>query len=118
MGREGDSIRILIDADGKADIAPEHSLEIFFETEAELEQFVKRLNDQKKYRWHDLRKNPDDLPTHTKTVEVELWSEFLGIYHDHDSIHSIEDGMWMSYPYGGNKWGKVIGWREIEPMEE
>lgn len=90
----------------------------------ELEMAIEALEKQAtseetsdKYRWHDLRKNPEDLPTHTKTVEVELWSEFLGIYHDHDSIHSIEDGMWMSYPYGGNKWGKVIGWREIEPME-
>lgn len=112
MGREGDSIRILIDADGKADIAPEHSLEIFFETEAELEQFVKHLNDQKKYRWHDLRKNPDDLPAHDRMVEVELYHVTLGIYHDHTYF---ENGSWKYYT--NNSYGKVIGWREIEPME-
>lgn len=112
MGREGDSIRILIDADGKAEISPKHSLEIFFETEVELEQFAKHLNNLKKYRWHDLRKNPDDLPTHTNIVEVELWGEVLGIYHDHTWF---KDGNWKHY--ANNSYGKVIGWREIEPME-
>ena len=104
-----EALNILIDADG-------YLMDGWDAQEAK-RLITSLIEKDRKYRWHDLRKNPEDLPTHTKTVEVELWSEFLGIYHDHDSIHDIDDGLWMSYPYGGNKWGKVIGWREIEPME-
>lgn len=64
------------------------------------------------YRWHNLRKNPDDLPTHSNIVEVELWGEVLGTYYDHTWF---KDGNWKHY--ANNSYGKVIGWREIEPME-
>lgn len=70
-----------------------------------------------KYRWHDLRKNPNDLPKIDDMVLVcfEWKGKFSGdIYTDYvTSYHNgiLFDGFQIDGLY------KVIAWREIEPFE-
>lgn len=68
---------------------------------------------QDKYRWHDLRKNPEDLPKVEKQYLV-AWQD--GTY----------DFLWFAYVDGyGYDWqvayfpdvSSIIGWKEIEPFE-
>ncbi len=71
------------------------------------------------YRWHDLRKNPDDLPEADGNSESEYvlvkvpvnagcfeWNHFGLAYYSHNTK------MWSTY--GQN----VFAWRYIEPFEE
>lgn len=74
-----------------------------------------------KYRWHDLRKNPDDLPTKEYEV-VEVWTK-----------NRIVDICIFNKAYGFRPWYStdevyvpedmynpetdIIAWREIEPFE-
>lgn len=85
------------------------------------EMAIKALEAQNKYRWHDLRKDKDDLPTDDRTVLV-------CIVHDY-----CDDDGWFTYDFGWfiESWFtnyhcrgiesqgyKVIAWREIELFEE
>lgn len=78
-----------------------------------------------KYRWHDLRKNPDDLPEMEDvetTVSVLLIVNYKCTYGFHYSNYEIgyyhyyfkhwfnDDGIEMS--------GEVYGWKYIEPFDE
>lgn len=70
-----------------------------------------------KYRWHDLRKDPEDLPPHGIVVIVltEGFGFGASIY-THTIGHWNKDkGKWrfdsVAYPI-------PIAWREIEPFEE
>ena len=75
----------------------------------------KALKKADKYRWHDLRKNPDDLPeadeygcseyvlAMTGTPE---WDNHEWAYYNHNTR------MWSTY--GQN----VFAWRYVEPFEE
>lgn len=76
----------------------------------------KALEKADKYRWHDLRKNPDDLPEAigggyeseyvlviTGTPEWNSWEQ---AYYEHDKM------MWSTYDQN------VFAWRYIEPFEE
>lgn len=69
-----------------------------------------------KYRWHDLKKNPDDLPeaigggyeseyvlVMTGTPEWNSWEQ---AYYHHGKM------MWSTYEQN------VFAWRYIEPFEE
>lgn len=64
---------------------------------------------QHKYRWHDLRKNPDDLPNNSRPVLVAdiNWNVCIRAYF----VNSNGYGKWSQDKYG------VIAWREIEPFE-
>ena len=77
---------------------------------------LKALEKADKYRWHDLRKNPDDLPEDTGYGESEYvlvmigtpeWYNCEWAYYNHDkkvwSTHEQQDG---------------FAWRYIEPFEE
>ena len=76
--------------------------------------FIKTaLEKANKYRWHDLRKNPDDLPTNPLN-SVIAW----------DTNHK----RWLFAQYNGREWivagngqtyyPNVIGWTEmLEPFE-
>lgn len=77
---------------------------------------IKALEKADKYRWHDLRKNPDDLPeaigdgyeseyvlVMTGTPEWNSWEQ---AYYKHDKQ------MWSTYEQN------IIAWRYIEPFEE
>ena len=76
----------------------------------------KALERADKYRWHDLRKNPNDLPEDTGYGESEYvlvmigtpeWYNCEWAYYNHDkkvwSTHEQQDG---------------FAWRYIEPFEE
>jgi len=75
----------------------------------------KSLESQQKYRWHDLMKDPNDLPKKGETVLV------CGVHHGYE-VGTFNG----SHEYNGKsvwEWKKhtvktVIAWREIEPFEE
>ena len=81
-----------------------------------IEMAVEALEKADKYRWHDLRKNPDDLPeaigdgyeseyvlVMTGTPEWNSWEQ---AYYHHDKK------LWSTYEQD------VFAWRYIEPFEE
>ena len=76
---------------------------------------IKALEKANKYRWHDLRKNPNDLPeadeygcsdyvlVMTGTPEWNSWEQ---AYYHHGKR------LWSTYEQN------VFAWRYIEPFEE
>ena len=81
-----------------------------------IEMAVEALEKADEYRWHDLRKNPDDLPeaigdgyeseyvlVMTGTPEWNSWEQ---AYYHHDKK------LWSTYEQD------VFAWRYIEPFEE
>lgn len=74
------------------------------------DEIIELVEKQIKYRWHDLRKNPEDLPDEGKKVEA------IYVYDD--------DRMELGYLYykadwynsGWNTPWNVIRWKEIEPF--
>lgn len=76
----------------------------------------KALKKADKYRWHDLRKNPDDLPEaigggyESEYVLVMIgtpeWNSWEQAYYNHDKR------MWSTYVQD------VFAWRYIEPFKE
>ena len=77
---------------------------------------IKALEKADKYRWHDLRKNPDDLPEaigdgyESDYVLVMIgtpeWNSWEQAYYHHGKK------MWSTYEQN------VFAWRYIEPFEE
>ena len=77
---------------------------------------IKALEKADKYRWHDLRKNPDDLPEaigggyESEYVLVMIgtpeWNSWEQAYYKHDKR------MWSTYDQN------VFAWRYIEPFKE
>lgn len=76
---------------------------------------VEALEKADKYRWHDLRKNPDDLP------EADEYgrSEFVFVMTGTPEWYSCE---WAYYHHDKKLWSiyeqDVFAWRYIEPFEE
>ena len=76
----------------------------------------KALEKANKYRWHDLRKNPDDLPEAIGGGDegeyvlvmsgTPEWSSWEQAYYKHDRR------MWSTYDQN------VFAWRYIEPFKE
>ena len=81
-----------------------------------IEMAVDALEKADKYRWHDLRKNPDDLPEaigggyESEYVLVMIgtpeWNSWEQAYYHHDKK------MWSTYDQN------VFAWRYVEPFEE
>ena len=80
-----------------------------------IEMAVDALEKADKYRWHDLRKNPDDLPEADGNSESEYvlvmigtpeWNSWEQAYYHHDKK------LWSTYDQN------VFAWRYIEPFEE
>ena len=77
---------------------------------------IEALEKADKYRWHDLRKNPDDLPEGFEgSYESEYvlvmtgtpeWNSWEQAYYKHDKR------MWSTYEQN------VFAWRYVEPFEE
>ncbi len=77
---------------------------------------IKALEKADKYRWHDLRKNPDDLPEaigggyESDYVLVMIgtpeWNSWEQAYYKHDKQ------MWSTYEQN------IFAWRYIEPFKE
>ena len=88
---------------------------------------IKALEKADKYRWHDLRKNPDDLPVKAEYVEV-ITDEHddipLSIQYDDAIMQFGERRISLGYvdsvfiEWDAERRGKIIAWRYIEPFEE
>lgn len=81
-----------------------------------------------KYRWHDLRKDPTDLPCDMDNVQI-CWVGGSNYWYD-SMFWDADRGVFSIYgkteyevihPIIGDKrysmYGQAIAWREIEPFE-
>ena len=80
-----------------------------------IEMAVEALEKADKYKWHDLRKNPDDLPEADGNSESEYvlvmigtpeWNSWEQAYYHHGKR------LWSTYEQN------VFAWRYIELFEE
>ena len=80
-----------------------------------IEMAVEALEKADKYRWHDLSKNPDDLPEADGNSESDYvlvmigtpeWNNWEQAYYHHGKR------LWSTYEQN------VFAWRYIEPFEE
>ena len=80
-----------------------------------IEMAVEALEKADKYRWHDLSKNPDDLPEPDGNSESDYvlvmigtpeWNSWEQAYYHHGKR------LWSTYEQN------VFAWRYIEPFEE
>ena len=80
-----------------------------------IEMAVDALEKADKYRWHDLRKNPDDLPKADEYGKSEYvlvmtgtpeWNSWEQAYYHHGKK------LWSTYDQN------VFAWRYIEPFKE
>ena len=76
---------------------------------------IKALEKADKYKWHDLRKNPDDLPEADGNSESDYvlvmigtpeWNSWEQAYYHHGKR------LWSTYEQN------VFAWRYIEPFKE
>ena len=85
---------------------------------------ISAVENQDKYYWHDLKKNPDDLPdkcdrtTYLIFGEYEkgkdyFLSKFYGYGEECQGYRECPQGVWEAHSSGID----VIAWREIEPFE-
>ena len=76
----------------------------------------KALKKADKYRWHDLRKNPDDLP---EAIGGGYESEYVLVMIGTPEWNSWEQAY---YHHGKRLWStyeqNVFAWRYIEPFKE
>ena len=76
----------------------------------------KALKKADKYKWHDLRKNPDDLP---EAIGDGYESDYVFVMTGTPEWYSCE---WAYYHHGKRLWSiyeqNVFAWRYIEPFEE
>lgn len=100
------------------------------EVAEDLEHIVDEYEkDYSPYRWHDLRKNSDDLPEDMENVQI-CWSGgsnnwYDSMFWDADrKVFSIngKTEFEVIHPVIGDKryaaYGEAIAWRYIEPFEE
>ena len=80
-----------------------------------IEMAVDALEKSDKYRWHDLRKNPNDLPEADGNSESDYvlvmigtpeWNSWEQAYYHHGKR------LWSTYEQN------VFAWRYIEPFKE
>lgn len=76
------------------------------------------LRKTEKYKWHDLRKNPDDLPPVGHDVLVCVSNKTGKTY---NRTWLLDSSTWRhatSKKQRSYVKGSVIAWKEIEPFEE
>lgn len=99
-----------------------------------LEEAFAALENADKYGWHDLRKNPDDLPKPGSRIEFMI--DIVGVYDDPD-MREYQDVYYTGYlemntrtqemffynddhnayiTDGGYPASMVLGWRYIQPF--
>ena len=80
------------------------------------EEAIKALEKADKYRWHDLRKNPDDFP---EAVGGGYESEYVLVMIGTPEWNSWEQAY---YHHGKRLWStyeqNVFAWRYVEPFKE
>ena len=82
-----------------------------------IEMAVDALKNADKYRWHDLRKNPDDLP---EAIGGSYVSEYVFVMIGTPGWNNCE---WAYYHHAKKVWSTHeqqdgFAWRYIEPFEE
>ena len=81
-----------------------------------LDMAIEALEKSDKYRWHDLRKNPNDLP---EAIGGGYESEYVLAMIGTPEWNSWEQAY---YHHGKRLWStyeqNVFAWRYIEPFEE
>ena len=95
------------------------------EVEFDFGRAIDALERQEKYRWHNLNKDPEDLPKNlSKSYLFEnKWGQvFKGAFRIVGDIKLFETHIY-SKVHGGDIWLQyktcnVVRWKEIEPMEE
>lgn len=79
---------------------------------------IEALEKSEQYKWHDLRKNPNDLPEinydNRKSNEVIVLGARGGLNIAYRHLSEVCDAFYTK----GNRLWSVIAWREIEPFEE
>ena len=86
-------------------------------SEEAIKMAIEALEKADKYRWHDLRKNPDDLPE----ADEYGCSEYVLIMIGTPEWDNHE---WAYYNYNTKGWStpfyeqNVFAWRYIEPFKE
>ena len=81
-----------------------------------LQLAIETIHTADKYSWHDLRKNPDDLPEKeglyavTVRYDTELTEIGFGCY---ENMYGYSSGWSALMP----NYGSIIAWKEIEPFE-
>ena len=97
------------------DIALEQLKEIGCGFGQNMDDVKKALEKADKYRWHDLRKNPDDLPEDNGYGKSEYVLVMIGTpewYSCDWAYYSHNAKMWSTYEQN------VFAWRYIEPFKE
>ena len=75
-----------------------------------LRMAIEALEKAEKYRWHDLRKNPNDLPTKDGTYWVHgKWS--IGKTREGECDYKAHNGYFIIAQNFN-----VIAWKEVEPF--
>ena len=90
-----------------------------------LEEIREALEKAEKYHWHDIRKNPEDLPKNLSgnyLFENKWGQVFKGTFRVVGYIKLFETHIY-SKEHGGDIWLQyktcnVVRWKEIEPFEE
>ena len=81
----------------------------------EVELAIIALEEADYYKWHDLRKNPDDLPEADEYGKSEYVLVMIGT----PEWYSCE---WAYYSHNAKQWSiyeqNVFAWRYIEPFKE
>ena len=86
----------------------------------------KALEKADKYRWHDLRKNPDDLPEdeYVEVMTDEHNDIPFSIQYDDAIMQFGEKRIPLGYvdsifiEWDAERLGEIIAWRYIEPFKE
>lgn len=68
-----------------------------------------------RYRWHDLRKDPSDLPGHEDEYLCRLQSSVGEIYYEVCHFYQVKEAWEQS---SGPMYGIVVAWKYIELDEE
>ena len=82
-----------------------------------LDMAIEALKKANKYKWHDLRKNPDDLPEADEYGCSEYVLAMTG-------TPEWDNHEWAYYNHNTRMWStplceqNVFAWRYIEPFEE
>ena len=90
-----------------------------------LEEVGEALEKAEKYHWHNLRKNPEDLPKNLSGIYLfeNKWGQvFKGTFRVVGDIKLFETHIYLK-EHGGDIWLQyktcnVVRWKEIEPFEE
>lgn len=98
------------------------------------EMAIEALEKAEKYRWHDLRKNPEDLPKSDDGGLYEIvlkckYSDYMRYSHAMRIMLSDDGEYWLDNEYGflnhpkykkgcgGDEKWDVVAWRRVDPFE-